>query len=575
MGIKITKMGMNESRNNIKESQSQQQTPISVRCNPEVYETHSPKHQPIKTTNISKQDINSRVALLERLGSHKLNHPTLSQSFTSPSQTVVLSLELPRSTTIKQRDTRAEHEPSGKPLKGVNNKVNAGRQTKQKAVQQASLDKSALQMHSYYVISSKSSGVPTATRSGPDLSLSSYPGYVYTTSYRNSEKVYPKVYPVESVRQKEPEQVNPQNSSSFQNIVTFATPHHKYNSVTVLPVGVDNDNSSLVSINTGRLGDNSNKLHLVEENRKLALKNLLIRPIIQMKGMAWDESEWWDFKAPHNFHNACTDFLSIIELTKNRKIALEIKNFLKSDLLIHKYIENQNLSKPAKKLNHFHVFWNIMHQLPYAVKRWDNTTMEKLILFYKVWVTVNLQCSYCRGHYQKWIKKYPPVVSDRTSLSQWLFRLHNDVNQRSSKPQFPWGMYKQRWGIGDHQPSNQAMNSRYNTPAKSTNSKSTLSSSSSLYGATQKSIHSKYGSYGRASSSWTRPTSSNVEVESDSSFFKFYQPVRKEPSTFPPGISLPRRCLSMQQLYLRRNRVSESKGSFIPRNRVSRRELSE
>jgi len=152
-------------------------------------------------------------------------------------------------------------------------------------------------------------------------------------------------------------------------------------------------------------------------------------------------------------------------------------------------------------------------------------------------------------------------VSDRTSLSQWLFRLHNDVNVRSSKPQFPWGKYIQRWGSGDRQLRKQAMNGyfRYNTPAKSTSSKNTVETTN-----------------GSVSTIWTSfsSTDSSMEVAKDLSSVKFCQPVRKEHSTSPPGISLPRRCLSMQQLYPRRNGVSESKGPFIPRNRVYRRQFS-
>jgi len=105
-----------------------------------------------------------------------------------------------------------------------------------------------------------------------------------------------------------------------------------------------------------------------EEKRKLALKQLLIRPITQMKGEAWNDFEWMDFSTLHNFNDARTDFLRIIDLTKDKKMAGEIKEFLGSQMLPPMHVIQNHSSVSAKKLNHFHVFWNLMHQLPFAVR---------------------------------------------------------------------------------------------------------------------------------------------------------------------------------------------------------------
>ena len=40
-----------------------------------------------------------------------------------------------------------------------------------------------------------------------------------------------------------------------------------------------------------------------------------------------------------------------------------------------------------------------------------------------------LPCPVCRGHYNENIKKRPPVVKDRESLSRWLVDIHNEVNK--------------------------------------------------------------------------------------------------------------------------------------------------
>merc|ERR1719427_479754 len=102
-------------------------------------------------------------------------------------------------------------------MKSVKHKVDlvdAGMQTKQNLVQQSHENKTAVQMHSNNMISNKLSALPPVTNNDQDISLSPEPEYVtMPSSFRNSVQVYPRVYSVESVRQKESEQVNPQNNS--------------------------------------------------------------------------------------------------------------------------------------------------------------------------------------------------------------------------------------------------------------------------------------------------------------------------------------------------------------------------
>jgi len=354
-----------------------------------------------------------------------------------------------------------------------------------------------------------------------------------------------------------------------------------------------------------------------EEKRKLALKNLLIRPIIQMKGEAWDDNEWNDYITFHSFHAACTDFLRIIELTKDKKMALEIKDFLGSDLLTPRYIAQQHPSEADKKLNHFHVFWNLMHQLPFAIKKWDAATAMKLKLFYEVWVTKTMQCGYCRGHYQTWLQEHPVEVNNGESLNYWLFRLHNDVNKRSDKPQFKWNRYNQRWGPNGYQsPESNPENSTFkknNRSKYSTWKKSTTSTSSNInnkgsspykyigVGISQKTPQFSFSRQqetlsGGKQGQRTPNSESREKRDSGESLLSIETTVREltgldideeletlkhynrnqNPQSIAvklavPETGLPRRCLSRKKPFYRRNRANKLRGPRLPRKRVLRR----
>lgn len=371
-----------------------------------------------------------------------------------------------------------------------------------------------------------------------------------SNSMSTSTRAHPPVYSVDnSVR--DDKLPNSQRSSSLnQEAGGFRTSPYQYDNATTYVTGAQNKRDRMTPKESSMLTEDLQKPDQLEEKRKLALKNLLIRPIVIMRGSAWDESDWKDFNAPRSFHASCADFLKIIALTKDKKMAMEIKDFLKSDLLTPRYTEENQPPEQGRKLNHFHVFWNIMHQLPFSVKMWDQKTKEKLTLFYKVWIASTIQCRECKGHYKQWIKKQPPLVSDRTSLSQWLFRLHNDVNQRTSKPQFQWDKYNQRWGPNDLQFPSERMGGIWSmsTPSKSI---------------------SKFNGTLQTSTSRTWTNSSSGEVNEDSSTYKMYKPKEQNRQILIPRMRLPRRCLSNRQLYLRRNNVTQRNGPILPRNRVA------
>jgi len=287
-----------------------------------------------------------------------------------------------------------------------------------------------------------------------------------------------------------------------------------------------------------------------------------------------------DFNAPRSFTSASINFLRIIELTKDKEMASEIKGFVTSDLLTPRYTPTHHHAEKGRKLNHFHVFWNMIHQLPFAVKTWDKKTVDILKLFYTVWVTATLLCEYCRGHYKSWIKKHPPTVNDLVSLNRWIFRLHNDVNKRSSKPQFQWQNYNERWGPPAWQASNQRylQNFRPMAPKKNSNVREGFTRERRSWRDRSKQSSPDWRGEGYPSPS---PSSTNTNSRSQSGgdvgFDNYYRtPTPKKPVQ-PQHLgvnfdsSLPNNCLSKRKLRLRRKKVNKQKRFSAPRIRVARR----
>jgi len=66
--------------------------------------------------------------------------------------------------------------------------------------------------------------------------------------------------------------------------------------------------------------------------------------------------------------------------------------------------------------------------------------MEGLAEFYP--------CHYCAAHLQQQIQESPPEVTSGSQLSQWLCRIHNEVNEMLGKPVFDCARAMERWREG-------------------------------------------------------------------------------------------------------------------------------
>jgi len=192
------------------------------------------------------------------------------------------------------------------------------------------------------------------------------------------------------------------------------------------------------------IGKNPYALGNKNKIRKLVLESLLVRPVFSMRGIAYNNKKWWDFDSVRDFHSSCNDFLKIVMLTEAQQSAKIIKDFITSNLLVPTFVP-PNLDYNTRRLNHFKIFWNVMHQLPFYVKKFDEPTKAKLRWFYEVGVSRTLPCKICQVHYRKWLLVRPVTADCLENLNLWVFQLHDHVNWVSKKPPFPWSLYKRRW----------------------------------------------------------------------------------------------------------------------------------
>lgn len=77
--------------------------------------------------------------------------------------------------------------------------------------------------------------------------------------------------------------------------------------------------------------------------------------------------------------------------------------------------------------------WKFMHAISFGYP--DNPTISDrnhATNFFKS-VGYVLPCKKCRSHYNEQVKKNPPDVESKDSLSRWLVAIHNEVNRANGK----------------------------------------------------------------------------------------------------------------------------------------------
>lgn len=57
-------------------------------------------------------------------------------------------------------------------------------------------------------------------------------------------------------------------------------------------------------------------------------------------------------------------------------------------------------------------------------------------------------CRVCADDLREQLKSTPPQTESQQRLSQWLCRVHNEVNKKTGKPEFDCNLVDQRWKDG-------------------------------------------------------------------------------------------------------------------------------
>ncbi|KAI1824489.1 ERV/ALR sulfhydryl oxidase domain-containing protein [Xylaria intraflava] len=79
------------------------------------------------------------------------------------------------------------------------------------------------------------------------------------------------------------------------------------------------------------------------------------------------------------------------------------------------------------------LFHTMMARFPEKPSEEDSMALKTYIqLFARLY-----PCGDCASHFQKLIKKFPPQIRSRNSAVAWACHVHNQVNKRLEKPEFP------------------------------------------------------------------------------------------------------------------------------------------
>lgn len=83
--------------------------------------------------------------------------------------------------------------------------------------------------------------------------------------------------------------------------------------------------------------------------------------------------------------------------------------------------------------------WSILHKiaagLPEAISKVDLVSTHQFFLQ----VSNYIPCAKCRVHYTEWCRSNPPSsINGRASAVNWVWRLHNNVNARNGKAEYPF-----------------------------------------------------------------------------------------------------------------------------------------
>lgn len=83
------------------------------------------------------------------------------------------------------------------------------------------------------------------------------------------------------------------------------------------------------------------------------------------------------------------------------------------------------------------ILWSTMHIVTLGYSEMPSDQEKKAAVEFFDSLVYMIPCPICKEHYKMILEKYPVenAVGNRTELANWVFMIHNKVNEQLSKPQ--------------------------------------------------------------------------------------------------------------------------------------------
>jgi len=84
------------------------------------------------------------------------------------------------------------------------------------------------------------------------------------------------------------------------------------------------------------------------------------------------------------------------------------------------------------------IFWNTMHIVTLGYSHAPSKEEQDAANQFFQSLAYVIPCPVCKEHYAGFIQKSPPAVKNRNELINWIFELHNNVNEQLGKRKITW-----------------------------------------------------------------------------------------------------------------------------------------